>query len=175
MTKDDQESNEVALFADLNIKKVLTGSIEEFTDSQAATAWATVDLMEKVVKERKDQLRESLMNRAKAGGVKRENGTCDMLTDGTTVTCERRVATLPDEDVVKACLKEAKLQHEDAFTAQMVWTMDPSKVDFLVNGGMLPAEKIEASKKETFVLKVKVAPALKTKLDSVKLRLNSGQ
>lgn len=159
----------------MNIEKVFTDPIDSFTDEQAATAWAMIDLLEKVVEGRKKDLRESLLARAEKAGTKKENGSFEAAMGAVTVINERRQAKLPDEDVVKACLKEAGLEYEDAFTAQMVWTMDPSKVDFLVQGGKLPAEKIEASKKVTLALKVKPDKSIKAQLDNVKKRLTSGE
>jgi hypothetical protein len=170
----DDKTNQLAVLSELNIEKVFTDPIDTFTDEQAATAWAMIDLLEKVVEERKKNLRESLLARAEKAGKKKENGSFEAAMGGVTVINERRQAKLPDEEVVKACLKEAGLEYEDAFTAQMVWTMDPSKVEFLVQGGKLPAEKIEASKKVTSALKVKPDKAIKAQLDNVKKRLTEG-
>lgn len=170
----DPKTNQLTVLEDLNIEKVLTAPIDTLTDEQAASAWAMVDLMEKVIEERKKNLREHLLVRANETGKKKENGSFEVEMGPVTVINERRQAKLPDEEVVKAALKEAGLEYEDAFTAQMVWTMDGSKVDFLVQGGKLPAEKIEASKKVTFALKVKPDKALKSQLEGVKKRLTSG-
>jgi len=170
----DEKTNQLAVLSELNIEKVFTDPIDSFTDEQAATAWAMIDLLEKVVEERKKNLRESLLVRAKKAGKEKENGSFEATMGGVTVINEKRQGKLPDEEVVKACLKEAGLEYEDAFTAQMVWTMDPSKVDFLVQGGKLPAEKIEASKKVTSALKVKPDKAIKAQLDNVKKRLTEG-
>lgn len=170
----DEKTNQLAVLSELNIEKVFTDPIDSFSDEQAATAWAMIDLLEKVVEERKKNLRESLLARAEKAGKKKENGSFEATMGAVTVINERRLAKLPDEEVVKVCLKEAGLEYEDAFTAQMVWTMDPSKVDFLVQGGKLPAEKIEASKKVTSALKVKPDKAIKAQLDNVKKRLTEG-
>lgn len=171
----EDPKNQLSVLSDLNIEKVFTAPIDSFTDEQAAGAWAMVDLLEKVVEERKKNLREHLLVRANETGKKKENGSFEAEMGPVTVINERRTAKLPDEEVVKTCLKEAGLEYEDAFTAQMVWTMDPSKVEFLVQGGKLPAEKIEASKKVTFALKVKPDKALKSQLEGVKKRLTSGE
>lgn len=170
---EDPKNNQLAVLSDLNIERVFVDPIDSFTDEQAASAWAMIDLMEKVVEERKKNLRLSLLARAEKSGAKKETGSFEAQMGGVLVLNERRQGKLPDEDVVKACIKEANLEFEDAFSAQMVWTMDPSKVDFLVQGGKLPADKIEASKKVTFALKVKPNKVLKEHLDSVKKRLTS--
>jgi len=175
MSDNEDPKNQLAVLSDLNIEKVFTAPIESFTDEQAAGAWAMIDMLEKVVEERKKNLREHLLVRAGEVGTKKENGSFEVAMGPVTVINERRVAKLPDEKVVEALLKEAGLEYEDAFTGQMVWTMDPSKVDFLVKGGKLPADKIEASKKVTLALKVKADPALKGQLETVKKRLTSGE
>ena len=172
---EDPKTNQLAVLDDLNIERVFTAPIDTLNDEQAAGAWAMIDLLEKVIVERKKNLREHLLVRANETGKKNENGSFEVAMGPVTVINERRQAKLPDEEIVKAALKEAGLEYEDAFTAQMVWTMDGSKVDFLVQGGKLPADKIEASKKVTFALKVKPDKALKSQLDGVKKRLSSGE
>jgi len=174
----DDPKNQLTVFSDLNIERVFKDSVDSFSDEQAATAWATIDLLEKVVKERKEALRQALLKRAQDSGEKNENGSHEAKMGTTTVISEKRQANLPDEEVVKAALKKAGLEYEDGFTAQMVWTMDPSKVEFLVQGGKLPAEeieKIEASKKVTYALKVKPDKAVKVELDKIKKQLTSGE
>ena len=174
----DDSKNELTVFSDLNMERVFKDPVESFSDEQAATAWATVDLLEKVVKERKEALRQALLKRAQSTGEKNENGSHEAKMGTTTVISERRQEKLPDGEVVKAALKKAGLEYEDGFSAQMVWTMDPSKVDFLLQGGKFPAEeaeKIEASKKVTYALKVKPDKVVKGQLDSIKKRLTSGE
>lgn len=172
---DEDPKNQLAVLSDLNIETVFTGSIDAFTDEEAASAWAVIDLMEKVIEERKKNLRESLLHRAQKTGTKNENGSYEAKMGAVTVISEKRQASLPDEKVVEACLKTAGLEYEDAFTGQMVWKLDPSKVEFLVKGGKLPAEKIEDSKKATWALKVKPDKTVKGQLDSIKKKLTSGE
>jgi hypothetical protein len=175
---EDSKNKQLAVLSDLDIEKVFVDPIDSFTDEQAASAWAVIDLMEKVIEERKKNLRESLLARAKKTGTAKESGSFEAKMGEATVISEKRQAKLPDEEVVKAALKKAGLEYEDGFSAQMVWTMDPSKVDFLVQGGKLPEEeikKIEESKKVTFALKVKPDKVLKSHLDGMKKRLTSGE
>jgi len=175
MSDNDEQNNQLVVLADLNIEKVFTAPVESFTDEQAAGAWAMIDVMEKAIEERKKHLRESLLRRAHEAGTKNANGSYEAPMGAVTVIAEKRQAKLPDAKVVEECLKEAGLEYEDGFTGQMVWTMDPSKVEFLVKGGKLPAAKIEDSKKATWALKVKPDKALKGQLDTVKKRLTSGE
>lgn len=171
---DETKDGQLAVFHDMDMQRMFTDPVDAFTDEQAASAWAMIDVMEKVVEARKKELREALLHRAKQTGTLKENGSYEVTMGKISVTSERRVDKLPNEEVVKACLKEAGLEYEDAFTAQMVWTMDPSKVEFLVQGGKLPEDKISASKKETFALKVKPDKEIKQQLDNVKKRLTNG-
>lgn len=171
MSSDD---NKLSVFSEMNIEKIFSGELEEFSDEQAATAWAMIDLLEKVIEDRKKELREALFSRAEKSGKAKENGSLESSMGSVTVVKERRQGRLPDEEVVKACLKEAGLEYEDAFSAQMKWVMDPSKVDFLVQCGKLPAEKIEASKSVTYALKVKPNKEIKEKLEEAKKRLTGG-
>jgi hypothetical protein len=172
---DEDPKNQLAVLSDLNIEKMLTDPVDSFTDEQAASAWAVIDLMEKVIEERKKNLRESLLHRAHQTGTKNETGSYTAKMGAVTVISEKRQASLPDEKVVEACLKDAGLEYEDAFTGQMVWKLDPSKVEFLVKGGKLPADKIEDSKKATWALKVKPDKEVKAQLDTIKKKLSSGE
>lgn len=144
---------------------------EAFSDEEATSAWAALDILEKAVKARKDALRTSLLIRVKKEGVLNEKGSFEADFDGIKVIREKRQAKLPDAKVVEEALKEAGLEYEDGFSAEMKWTMDPSKVEFLVKGGKINVEKVEASKRVTYALKVKPSPERKGQLEMAKRKL----
>ena len=127
--------------------------------------------MEKAAKARKEELRLSLLQRVETNGVENDKGSFEAEFQGIKVIKERRQNKLPTAEVVEACLKEAGLEYEDGFRGEMVWTMDPSKVEFLTKGGKIDAEKVEASKRVTYALKVKPDSDMKKKLATARSRL----
>jgi hypothetical protein len=155
----------------LDLARAFQEPPEGFTDDEAATAWAAIDLVEKAAKARKEELRLSLLQRVETNGVENDKGSFEAEFQGIKVIKERRQNKLPTAEVVEACLKEAGLEYEDGFRGEMVWTMDPSKVEFLTKGGKIDAEKVEASKRVTYALKVKPDSDMKKKLATARSRL----
>jgi hypothetical protein len=172
MTKREEQ---LAVIAELDLERVFTDKVTNFTDEEAANAWSIVDLIYNLAKDRRDALRGQLFERLPEIAEADAKGSFQADLNGTTVKKTRRVSKLPDETVVKDLLKEKGLEHEDAFSAKTVWTMDPSKVDFLVEGGHLPAEPINASKKVNYALKVLPNKTLSGHLTRVKKRLGAGK
>ena len=155
----------------LDLARAFQEPTESFTDEETATAWAAIDLLEKAAKARKEALKASLLQRVEANGVENDKGSFEAEFQGIKVIKEKRQNKLPDKEVVEACLKEAGLEYEDGFRGEMVWTLDPSKVEFLVKGGKIDAEKVEASKRVTYALKVKPDSDMKAKLAAAKSML----
>ena len=167
----DERDDQLMSLRGLDLARAFQEPPEAFTDAEATNAWAVIDLMEKAVKARKEQLRASLLQRVEEKGSVNDKGTSEAEFDGIKVVREKRQNKLPDAKVVEECLKEAGLEYEDGFTAEMTWTMDPSKVEFLVRGGKIDAEKVEASKRVTYALKVKPDKETKSLLEAARKKL----
>jgi len=155
----------------LDLARAFQEPPESFTDEEATSAWAAIDLLEKATKTRKEALRLSLLSRVEKSGVANAKGSFEAEFQGAKVINERRQGKLPEASVVEACLKEAGLEYEDGFSAETKWTLDPSKVEFLVKAGKIDAEKVEASKRVTFALKVKPDSDMKKQLEVARARL----
>jgi len=155
----------------LDLARAFQASTDELTDEETTSAWAAIDLLEKAAKERKEALRLSLLARVEKSGAENAKGSFEASFEGVKVIREKRQDKLPDAAVVEACLKEAGLEYEDGFSAEMKWTLDPSKVEFLVKGGKIDAAKVEASKRVTYALKVKPDQDMKDQLAKAKTRL----
>jgi len=155
----------------LDLARAFQEPTESLTDEEATSAWAAIDLLEKAAKERKEALRVSLLERVQKSGAEDSKGSFKANFEGVEVIREKRQGKLPEAAVVEACLKEAGLEYEDGFSAEMKWTLDPSKVEFLVKGGKIDAAKVEASKLVTYALKVKPDQAMKDQLSAAKTRL----
>lgn len=140
---------------------LLSASVEEMSDDEAAAAWSFLDLMEAISKDRKTQIRAKLLDRIEEVGDENEKGSFVANMEGAEVIKEKRQAKLPDPNLVEELLKEREMNISEAFDQETKWVMSPSKIDFLVQGGKLPGDQLEASKKVTWALKVKPNPQVK--------------
>lgn len=167
----DEQDTQLMSVRGMGLARVFQEPPETFSDDEAASAWAAIDLLEKAVKERKEQLRMSLLGRAQEKGTVNEKGSSEAEFGDIKVVREKRQAKLPDPKVVEEALKEAGLEYEDGFTGEMKWVLDPSKVEFLVKGGKIDAEKVEASKRVTYALKMKPNKEMKSQLEVARKKL----
>ena len=71
----DERDDQLMSVRGLDLPRVFQEPPEGFTDAEATSAWATLDLLEKAVKERKETLRLSLLQRAQEHGTKGESGS----------------------------------------------------------------------------------------------------
>jgi len=165
------DDKQITPLSNLNLERVFRDPVDALSDKEVADAWSVIDAIEEVAKLRKAALRLSLLARVEAEGKETKNGSYAAEFDGIKVIKERRIAKLPDTSLVESLIKEAGLEYDDAFTPKRDWSLDPSKVDFLVKCGKLPGDKLEASKKVTWALKVKPGPSLDERLEDVKKQL----
>ena len=167
----DENNDALVSVRGLELQRVFQDPPESFSDEEAANAWSALDLLEKAVEERKKALRASLQERVQEKGATNDKGSFEADFDGIKIVREKRQNKLPDPKVVEEALKEAGLEYEDGFSAEMKWTLDPSKVEFLVKGGKIDAEKVEASKRVTYALKVKPSKETKSLLEVARRKL----
>lgn len=165
--------NQITNLAKLTAGRLFSANPNEFTDEEAAGAWALIDLLASVSKDRKEVLRANLLERAEKEGAPNEKGSYIATFGELKVIKEKRVAKLPDEKVVEAELKAAGIDYEEAFTSKTTWAMDPSKVEFLAKAGKLPVDKLEDSKKVTWALKVRPSGPIKDYIDETKKSLKA--
>ena len=140
---------------------------EEMSPEQRTVAWATIDAMETVFSVRKSELRESLLEAVQKIGDETEGGHFVANIDGSEVKRERRQGKSPDDKEFRELLKSLSIPLTDCYTEETKYTLDPSKVQYLIDGGRLPEEKVEELKKVTFALKVKPEKRLAESLDQV--------
>ena len=135
--------------------ELFNAPMEDLSPQQRAEAWAVIDAFETVLSERKGELREGLFTMVQEIGDKTAAGHFIANVEGNEVKRERRQGKSPEDKAFRALLKET------------VSKMDPSKIQYLIDGGRLPAEKVEELKRVTFALKVKARTDLAAELDRV--------
>jgi len=165
------EGNKLLKIENISLEDSFRSSLDSLDDDKLAGAWSMIDAIESVAKERKAALREELLRRVEKNGEEGKNGSYTVQLEHVKILKEKRMAKLPDPKLVEKLVKEAGLEYDDAFTPKREWSLDPSKLDFLVQGGKLPGDQLEASKKITWALKVKPDKALGGRLDGLRKQL----
>jgi hypothetical protein len=134
--------------------EVLNKPMADLSNAETATVFAMLHHVERLVKVRKEALREKLLAAAADEGSATEKGGYVVEYDGTKVIREKRVATSPNADAVRTLLEAAGLEEKDAFSQKTSWVLDPSKLKKLIDTGKLDADTIEKSKEVNLALKV---------------------
>jgi hypothetical protein len=143
----------------INDKAVFKENLLNLGFVERAAIWKTLDVAEKVLtsKEgRKANLRQSLLDDAESQGTPTEKGG-QMIEDkesGFKVIRERREGKLPEIKPLIALLKKKEIPVVKAFDEVKELVPSPSKIEYLVQTGVLTQEEVDACKKVTFALRV---------------------
>jgi hypothetical protein len=146
---------------------VLHAPVESLSTDDVTTAWAALDLIEDLVKERKEALRARLLQEAVDHGQVTDMGGFTFTIDGTKVVREKREYQPKAEEVVGLLQKHgiAVLEGCDEITTLVV---NPSKIEHLISIGKLDREEWDLTKKTTWALKVKLSKPLAEYLDNAR-------
>ncbi len=165
----DIQTDVTSLIA-LGNAKLFHAPLESLSPQQRAEAWATIDAFETVLSERKLELREGLFETVMEIGDQTEAGHFVANIEGNEVKRERRQGRSPEDKPFRALLKGLSIPLTDCYSEETTYKLDMSKVKYLIDGGRLPAEKVEELKKVTYALKVKPQSDLAVALDRVSER-----
>lgn len=147
--------------------KVMTTAIDQWDTETLVKAWAMLRYTQEVIDARLQQIRLRLMERAAQYGKATDKGGNRLIVEGTEVTRERRVASLPDEKTVRRLLEENGLKVDQAFSKVTKVVLDASKLQTLVDLGKLPEAEIDAARKVVWALRVKEASDLIDAMDEL--------
>lgn len=161
---------DVATMISLGQSEMFIASMEALNPQQRAVAWTVIDRMEKVFAERKSELREALFETVMEIGDQTEAGHFIANIEGNEVKRERRQGKSPEDKPFRSLLKDLSIPLTDCYSEETTYKLDPSKVQYLIDGGRLPAEKVEELRKVTFALKVKPESDLAAELDRTAAR-----
>ncbi len=150
--------------------ELFNAPVEDLSPQQKAEAWAVIDTFETVLSGRKGELREGLFTTVQEIGDQTEAGHFIANIEGNEVKRERRQGKSPADKEFRALLKELSIPLTDCYSEETVYKLDMSKVNYLIDGGRLPAEKVEELKKVTYALKVKPRADLGAELNRVSER-----
>jgi hypothetical protein len=179
-TKTADDSVSLAATVESEMGKVATafGAGPLFHDSPSGlplttrvAAWAVLDALKEMSEHRKDMFREQLLKDAEENGAPTDRGGNRLWVDQSEVIREKRQAKLPDDKSFQALLKSKGIPMSDAFDEVKSYTMNPSKVDFLIQSGRISQEEVDELRKVSWALKVKVSEMIQEFLDSMSNRL----
>jgi hypothetical protein len=124
---------------------------EEMTAEQSVAAYATLQLMESVITERKEQLRLKLFEVAVDNGSVDDNGTYRASIDGCGVG-KRKSAGKLDEKGLKKLLTKYNIALDSCFDQVTSFEFNNSKLEFLIDTGKIPKEEVDKLKKITYTI-----------------------
>lgn len=141
---------------------LLQGRVEKFhTDlkafSEGLESYIALKALAKAISSRLDDIKEVLHDATENTG--------QQSVDGNKVYRTKRVATMPDEDKLRALLETRKIELNQAFDTVQVLKLSGSKLQYLVDTGKLRAEDIEPLHKVTWAIDVEPSEELKETLD----------
>ncbi len=120
--------------------------------------------VKKLVEDLYGLYRNSALERAKAKGDPNQSGNPTLVVDGTSMQAQKKVASTPDLEGLKALLSAKDIPLEEGFNVEKVYTFNPSKIQFLIDSGKLLKTDVDALRKVTFSMIVKPNPELAEKL-----------
>ena len=147
----------------------LTGApVEELFDT-----WVALDTLEKGIAPQKSALRDLLLAHAQELGSKDDSGSDVLAVGGSLVKRELRRPNLDKLDVskIRQLCEAHKVPEEDLpFDTVKVVIINPTKLEALLQRGVLPPEKILAMREELEVetLRMEKSPAMQNELKRFK-------
>lgn len=127
-------------------------------------------LGEALLQPRMAELRERLLAAAQTEGESTKGGGQKLLMEGNVIIREKRAFKRPEEDKVKALLREKGLALTEAFNEVKTLELDAGKIDSLVDTGKLRQEDVQACfKVPSYALKVLPSPHMTAVLKELEL------
>ena len=148
---------------------VLNASIVDELDhaGDLAEVFAVLQFLETKIKARKEVIRNRLLNKAEATGRETDMGGQRIQTDFGSITRERRVSRMPEEDLIKLAMAERGVSVKDAFSDKVTAVLDVSKLEALIARGRLPPDTITKAQKVTWALKFKPTALIAEKMEEM--------
>jgi hypothetical protein len=129
-------------------------SIEKMSVADRVEAYAIIQDVQDAAKDRRESLRESLLEYAAQHGIPNEKGGHKLVVGDHTVLRERRTSSSPDEKKLTALLEAKGIPLEKAFDKVTVFEPNVSKLNALVATGHLAEDDVKALFKVNYALVV---------------------
>jgi hypothetical protein len=159
-----QDTIDVVL-APLMESSLMTAALESMPTEDLVEVWTLLDFVYWAIDKRRKAMREHLLRRAEKYGRATDKGGQRLRVGGAKIVRQRRVGTLPEEAAVRKLLDEANIDRSRGFSTTTKVVVDVSKLEGLVNLGLLEEDAIEAAKKVSWALKVQPDLSLSSLLE----------
>lgn len=149
---------------------LFTKPLEEMTTDEAHFAWSVIDVLEKGSKERKDEIRDRLLDDAKERGEKTDKGHFVLVLENGRATAQRKLSKAKvDQKVVRDLLMKKGIPVAQVLVKKTVQDFDQKAFDALVKDGQISEEEaavVMGTAKESFSLIVEKPGFLQKALKS---------
>jgi hypothetical protein len=151
----------------LILGEALTAQIRDMELEEVVRSWIIVAYADNAISKRKEALRKRLLEEVSEFGKMNQKGGSYLVVEDTKITREKRVASMPDADGLKALLETANIPLDKVFTKVTKTVLDGSKITNLVNLGKLKGEDVERLKKITWALRVNTSDDTERLIESM--------
>lgn len=131
------------------------------------SSFIVLKALQKKIEDRLEAFKPYLHEAAENLGKDTEKGGQLWEIGGNSLLREKRVDTEPDNDLLRALLKERGIEVTDCFDTKQELILNQSKLQLKIDLGKVAAEDVEKLKKVGWALKPSAGPKLKKTLESI--------
>jgi hypothetical protein len=137
---------------------------------QKVEAWIALDVVEKAAKKRKEAIRVELLVEIEARGTQNDKGSFVLPMEIAVLTREKRQDKEPALDGLRALVAKTKKikDEEKPFDEVKALVVNMSKLDSLIERGLLSQEDVDALRKVTWALDVDQSKDTKALIESLR-------
>ena len=160
LVKDTKETKDILSGSGkaLASSPLFTTPLEDLTTDECHFGWSVLDLVEKAIKPRKDEMRVRMMQEAQEYGLEDPKGSLVLdLGDGQIKREKRRGKDVVREADLRALLKDKGINPDRCFAQKIVTEFDPEAFKQLIADGIISEEEVKecfTPGKITWALKV---------------------
>jgi len=156
-------------FVNVAYEPTFASALDNLSVLDKAQAYVALKAMAGAVETRLAALRTDLMIQTISKGVPEgKNGTKAISLDGTKVALQQRHHEMPEEEAFKALLTEKKIDWNECFDTAQVYTLNPSKLAYVISVGKVKEEEVEKCRIVTPALVIYASAALKAMVEPFK-------
>lgn len=138
---------------------------------ESVNSYITLNMFAKVVEKRLEAIKPVLHKAVEEEGNQvSETGSIELvLADGNKICREKRTATTPDQEKLRALLQTRGIDLDKAFDEVPTLVLNASKLKFLVDSGKLDKKEVEDLHKVSWAIKCEASDALEAAIEEALL------
>jgi hypothetical protein len=149
----------------LATSEIMSADLATFPMSKVVAGWLLLANIEKMIKDRKEVMRERLLNEAEAGGQTSSSGSQSLPAEGATIVRERRESKQLPFQATAALLHSKGIPVEDACDEVVSYVVNQSKIQNMVDLGKLKQAEVDALREVTWALRVIPTEEVKQRME----------